>query len=307
MDRALVAALEGAGHPCTRSQLARAFADGGVRVDGVAIKPGRLVEGPLAVEVDLPAPALLSTAVPEAIPLVILHEDEHVLVLDKPAGLVVHAGPGHPSRTVVGGVLHHLGVSAEDLPVLPGNDAARPGIVHRLDKDTSGVLVVAKTGVAQAHLAAQFQAHSIDRAYLGIVVGIPAWTQRRVESRHGRDPTDRRRFTPDVPHGRHAVTKLEKLRDLHRSALMRFVLETGRTHQIRMHARALGHAIFGDRLYGRAPRDPKLRPLWDALPRHALHAARLGFDHPSAGWMCFEAPLPPDLEALLSDLQGTHD
>src|SRR5690606_8935096 len=166
-DRALVVALARAGVPCTRSQLARAFAAGDVRTDdGRAVRPGRLVDEATWVSVALPDSPLY-TAEPEAIPLAILHEDADLLVVDKPAGMVVHASVGHDAGTLVGAVLHHLGVGAEALPVLPGNDATRPGIVHRLDKDTSGVIVVAKTAFAQARLAEQFQAHRIDRHYLG--------------------------------------------------------------------------------------------------------------------------------------------
>jgi len=297
-DRALVVALARAGVPCTRSQLARAFAAGDVRTDdGRAVRPGRLVDEATWVSVALPDSPLY-TAEPEAIPLAILHEDADLLVVDKPAGMVVHASVGHDAGTLVGAVLHHLGVGAEALPVLPGNDATRPGIVHRLDKDTSGVIVVAKTAFAQARLAEQFQAHRIDRHYLGIVLGSPTWTTRTLDTRHGRDPYDRRRFSPDVAQGRRAVTHATVESVGPQAARVRFELETGRTHQIRMHARALGHPIFGDRLYAKAPRDPELGPLWEALPRHALHAARLGFEHPRGGWVRFDAPLPPALVAL---------
>lgn len=292
-----MAALEDAGRPCTRSQLARAFAAGDVTCEGEVVRPGRCVEHPSTVEVRLPDSPLL-VALPEAIPLTILHEDPELLVVDKPAGMVVHAGPGHDQGTLVGAVLHHLGVESEALPVLPGNDATRPGIVHRLDKDTSGVIVVAKTAAAQAMLSAQFQRHSIERTYLGIVVGVPEWAAQRIETLHGRDAHDRRRFSPHVERGRRAVTYAEVLARSVHTATLRFGLETGRTHQIRMHARAWGHPIFGDRLYGKSPKQPELRLPWESLPRHALHAALLGFDHPTGGHMRFESPLPPDLVVL---------
>lgn len=302
-DRALVLVLAQAGISCTRSQLARAFATGDVRAeDGRVLRPGRLVEGPAWVAVALPD-SPLRTAAPEAIPLVVLHEDADVLVVDKPAGMVVHASPGHDVGTLVGAVLHHLGVGPEALPVLPGNDATRPGIVHRLDKDTSGVLVVAKTGFAQARLAEQFQAHRIDRHYVGFVYGRPTWTTRRLETLHGRDPHDRRRFSPDVPRGRKAITHATVLGVGPQASRVRFELETGRTHQIRMHARALGLPIFGDRLYAKTPREPTLGALWEGLPRHALHAARLGFEHPRGGWVSFDAELPEELVALAHALE----
>ena len=217
--------------------------------------------------------------------------------------MVVHAGPGHPRGTLVNAVLHHLGVGPEALPVLPGNDATRPGIVHRLDRDTSGVMVIAKHLRAQEGLAAQFRAHSLRREYLGVVAPAPTLERRRIETLHGRDPADRRRFTPDVDEGRRAVTDVHVERRLRDAALCRFTLATGRTHQIRMHARWLGHPIVGDPLYGPGPAAPRVRALGAALGRHALHAAVLGVRHPITGvWLERSAPLPPDLLALLAAL-----
>ena len=291
------------GQPITRSQLARSFAAGQVRVAGRRAKPSLRVEGPLEVEVEFVAPPALAHAFPEPIPLAIVHEDEALLVVDKPAGMVVHAGPGHDRGTLVNAVLHHLGTRGGDLPVLPGNGPERPGIVHRLDRDTSGLLVVAKTLPALAKLAEQFRAHSIERAYLGVVAGIPSWDTRRVETRHGRDPADRRRFAPDQGE-RQAITTLTRVRALgEHASLLRCTLETGRTHQIRMHARHVGHPILGDALYAGRPKRP-LRAAVDALGRHALHAALLGFEHPRGGHLRFEAPLPPELDALIAALTG---
>lgn len=299
--------MVGHGQAITRSQLARSFAAGQVRVDGRAVKPSLRVEGPLAVELELVAPPALAHAFPEPIPLAIVHEDEAVLVIDKPAGMVVHAGPGHPRGTVVNAVLHHLGASgdphAEDLPVLPGNGPERPGIVHRLDRDTSGLLVVAKTLPTLADLAAQFRDHSIERAYLGVVAGVPAWDTRRVDTLHGRDPSDRRRFAPDRG-TRRAITTMTRLEALgDHASVLRFTLETGRTHQIRMHARHVGHPILGDALYAGRP-NPALRAAVAALGRHALHAAVLGFEHPAGHHLRFEAPLPPALATLVKSLAG---
>lgn len=305
-DRALVAALAALGHELTRSQLARSFSAGTVRVDGRAVKPGARVERAVEVELELVVAAPLAGAFSEDIALDIVHEDDALLVIDKPAGMVVHVGPGHERGTLVNAVLHHLEAGPERvaLPVLPGNGPERPGIVHRLDRDTSGLIVVAKTAPALAALAAQLRAHTVERSYLGIVLGALSWDTRRVETRHGRDPGDRRRFSPE--HGeRHAITNMSVVRRLGAHAsVLRFTLETGRTHQIRMHARHVGHPIFADALYGRAPRDPRLRALAEDLGRHALHAAVLGFEHPDGRRLRFESPLPPALERLESALVG---
>jgi 23S rRNA pseudouridine1911/1915/1917 synthase len=302
-DRALVQALSRIGVECSRSQLTRAFEAGGVLIEGKPVKPSRPVTGPVSVRLTLARPVPLR-AEPEDIALEIVHEDEHLLVIDKPAGMVVHAGPGHPSGTLVAAVLHHMGVQASALPTLPGNDELRPGIVHRLDKDTSGLIVVAKTMPALTHLARQFERHDIDRAYVGIVVGEVPWGVRRVETLHGRDPRDRRRYRPDVGK-RRAITEATVMQRLRAASVVRFELETGRTHQIRMHAKHLGHPIFGDDLYGRPPKDPVRRELWTTLGRHALHAAVLGFDHPGgSGRLQLSSELPVELQALLRSLGG---
>ena len=301
LDRALVVALEDAGHPLTRSQLHRAFTAGEVTTDRRPLKPGRVVDRLVEIEVVLPEPEPLS-ATPEPLPLTVVYEDAALLVVDKAAGMVVHAGPGHAHGTLVNAVLHHLEeTEAQSLPTLPGNPPTRPGIVHRLDKDTSGLLVVAKTMAAQEVLAAQFRTHSIDRAYLGIVVGNPPWQHERIETGHGRDPADRRRFSP-IGTGRRAVTEACVVQQLRGAALVRFVLETGRTHQIRMHARHVGHPIVGDVLYGGHTGAAELRARAATLGRHALHAAVLGFEHPDGRRLRFESPLPEELAALVEAL-----
>ncbi len=297
-----MAELARRGQPCSRSQLARAFAAGLVRAPGgAAIKASKLVDAELDLEVELLAPEPLHMAVPEALPLTVVYEDEHLLVIDKPAGMVVHAGPGHSRGTLVNAVLHHVGADeAEELPVLPGNDATRPGIVHRLDRDTSGLLVVARHVRAQEGLAAQFRGHTSRRTYLGVVRGVPGFAEKRVRTLHGRDPGDRRRFTWDVDEGRIAVTHVRVDRALRGAALLEFRLETGRTHQIRMHCKMLGHPILGDALYGGFGGPPPVRELAAGLGRHALHAASLGFAHPVTGAaLDFVSPLPPELAALL--------
>lgn len=306
LDAALVAALQREGHSCSRSQLARAFASGQVSVAGVvAGKPSRLVDAamratPVELELEVARPV---EAVAEDLPLTIVHEDEHLLVIDKPAGMVVHAGPGHERGTLVNAVLHHLGVTAKDLPVLPGNDETRPGIVHRLDRDTSGLIVVARNARAQEGLAAQFRVHALRRRYLGVVWGVPGFTKKSLRTRHGRDPGDRRRFSPHVDEGREAITHLEVLGPLRDAALLAFRLQTGRTHQIRMHCRLLGHPIVADAMYGGTTGSSTRRAISAALGRHALHAAELGFTHPISGQaLDFTAPLPADLAALIEQL-----
>jgi 23S rRNA pseudouridine1911/1915/1917 synthase len=310
LDRALVEALVSLGLELTRSQLARSFAAGQVRIDGRVAKPGIKLERAVEVELELLAPEPLAHAQPEPIPLRIVHEDRALLVIDKPAGMVVHAGPGHSHGTLVNAVLHHLELDrdADALPVLPGNGPERPGIVHRLDRDTSGLIVVAKTLPALTALAEQFRAHSIERAYLGVVHGVPSWAQQRVETWHGRDPSERRRFSAE--HGeRRAITTMSVVRALGPlAALLRFELETGRTHQIRMHARHVAHPIFADALYAtrasRSVREPRIAALVEQLGRHALHAAVLGFEHPDGGRLRFESPLPPELAQLVSTLES---
>ncbi len=303
LDAALVAQLQRQGQPCTRSQLARAFAAGHVRVGGApAGKPGRIVDAALEVELELHLPKPVE-AVAEDLPLRVVYEDADLLVIDKPAGMVVHAGPGHDSGTLVNAVLHHLGPRAAALPVLPGNDATRPGIVHRLDRDTSGLIVVAVSARAQEGLAEQFRVHDLRRRYLGVVWGVPVFTKRTLKTRHGRDPGDRRRFSPHVDEGREAITHIQVLRALSDAALLEFQLETGRTHQIRMHCRLLGHPIVADQMYGGMGGPPARRAISAALGRHALHAAHLGFRHPVTGVdLDFDAPLPPDLSDLLEKL-----
>lgn len=289
----------------SRSALRVSFDAGEVTVDGRRLKPSLEVAGPMLVSVVLHPPAPLR-AVPEPVPLSVLFEDADLLVVDKPAGIVVHPSAGHAGGTLVNGVLHHLGLGADGLPVLPGNDATRPGVVHRLDRDTSGAMVFTKTPVAAASLAAQFQAHSIERRYLGVLSAAPDFELQTLDTPHNRDPAERKRFAP-VQGGssRRAVTHVKIVERMSTAALAHFTLETGRTHQIRMHARHLGAPIFGDGLYGKPPRDETRRGLWTRLGRHALHAELLGFEHPRSGVVVrFNSPLPPELEALIAALRA---
>lgn len=302
LDRAVLTALSRAGIDCTRSALGRSFSAGLVTIDGDVVKPGATVRRPVAVAVGLLEARPLSAA-PEDLPLAIVYEDEHVLVVDKAAGMPVHPGPGHPGGTLVNAVLHHLAVDA--LPVLPGNPSHRPGLVHRIDRDTSGLLVLARQTAAQEALAEQFRDHTVERSYVAIVRGVPSWTTKKIDTTHGRDPADRRRFAPVPGAKRRAVSTFKVIEELGHAAVLRCRLSTGRTHQIRMHARHVGHPLLADALYGRESKVERVRDVARALGRHALHAATLGFRHPASGdYVRFESPLPADLADAIATLRN---
>ncbi|MFZ1864930.1 MAG: RluA family pseudouridine synthase [Polyangiales bacterium] len=243
-----------------------------------------------------PGPPEQLSAKPQAIPLNVLFEDLHLLVIDKPAGLVVHPAPGHPDGTLVNALLHHAKVRG-------GTDPLRPGIVHRLDKDTSGVMVVAKTPLAHERLVEMFQQHQLERAYLAIVLGRPPRSVT-YDTLHGRHPTHRKKFTSKGDRGRRAITHLETVEILRGSALVRCTLETGRTHQIRVHLADHGHPVLGDPLYGKSSGDSELRRVSAELGRQALHAALLAFEHPIEGKpMRFETEPPADFKRALDSLR----
>lgn len=232
---------------------------------------------------------------PEDIPLDILYEDDHLIIINKPAGLVVHPAPGNMSGTLVNAILAHCG---EQLLGIGG--VQRPGIVHRLDKDTTGAIVVAKTDLAHSHLQAQMKAKTARREYLGVVYGAPKTETGTIDVPLGRHPTDRKRnaVVPIEKGGRHAVTHWQVQERLGNLTLLRFRLETGRTHQIRVHSAHIGHPIVGDPTYG--PR----RDVGVNLPGQALHAERLELIHPATGeTIVAHAPLPPHFETLLAVLR----
>lgn len=275
-------------------------------------EPAEPVRAGAAYTVHLPAPAP-ATPQPQAIALSILYEDSDLVVLDKPAGLVVHPAPGNEDGTLVNALLAHCG------PGFTGIGAERrPGIVHRLDKDTSGVMVVAKTQAANDALTAAFAARDLDRAYLALCWGVPSPLAGEIEGAIGRDPRDRKRMAVVARGGKPALTRYHTLRTWQTSAaLLECRLATGRTHQIRVHLAARGHPIVGDPLYlrripapARSLQDPIRRTLLD-FPRQALHAARLGFTHPCTHQvLTFETPPPNDfndlLAALDADARGTR-
>lgn len=267
-----------------------------VSVDGrlITANSARVRAGQI-VSVDVPDPEPLNVE-PEPVALDIIYEDEDVLVIDKPRGLVVHPGPGHTRGTLVAGVLWHLGQQGQG--ALPG-DVQRPGIVHRIDKDTSGLLMVAKSPLALDDLARQLKEHSVTRVYEAIVHGTPAREKGTIMAAVGRDPRHRQRMAVVPEHlGRHAVTHYRLVASYGEYAHLQLRLETGRTHQIRVHMAFIGHPVAGDLLY--AHRDPL------GLQGQALHAAKLGFTHPRSGVRLeFEAPLPDVLQECLRKLEAS--
>ncbi len=287
----------------SRSRVKALIVEGRVTRDGVRTgEPAEPVREGARYELRLPAP-VAATPRPQSIPFDILFEDADLLVLDKPAGLVVHPAPGNEDGTLVNALLAHCG---DSLPGIGGE--RRPGIVHRLDKDTSGVMVVAKTEQALATLSAAFAARDLDRAYVAIAWGMPVPPAGEIEGAIGRDPRDRKRMAVLAHGGRHALTRYRTV-GVHEAAVSRLEcrLDTGRTHQIRVHLAARGHPLVGDPVYLRRvpavakslPEDIR-RTLLD-FPRQALHAARLGFAHPRTGApLSFETSPPADLAGLLA-------
>jgi 23S rRNA pseudouridine1911/1915/1917 synthase len=251
------------------------------------------------------APPLPSAAEPDAsVRFAVVFEDEHLVVVDKPPGLVVHPGKGNWAGTLVNGLLARPGFRGAPVDARDREGPLRPGIVHRIDKDTSGLLVVAKTEHAREGLMKQLHDHSVDRHYLALSVGVPK--AGRIETLHGRHPTHRLRFSSKVTTGKRAVTHVDVLETFGGlAALLRCRLETGRTHQIRVHlTEQCGTPLLGDSLYGPTPRAP-LRAVGERLGRQALHAARLGFEHPESGErLQFDAPLPGDMESAIAELRA---
>jgi 23S rRNA pseudouridine1911/1915/1917 synthase len=280
----------------SRSQIQRLIKEGKVQIEGLGVRPNRPVRAGETIEIEIPEPTA-ATPQPEALDVEILYQDADVVVVNKPAGMVVHPAAGHSEGTLVNALLHHI----TDLSGVGGE--LRPGIVHRLDRGTSGVMVVAKNDRAHAELSRQFHDREVEKEYVALVWGV-VQAGRRIDLPIGRDPSDRKKMSAKARRARSATTRITKARHLPGVSLLHVAISTGRTHQIRVHLSAIGHPIVGDATYGglkrRVPGD--LRPVL-ALERPFLHAGRLVFHHPSDGrTMEFEAPLPPDLQSVLDRL-----
>ncbi len=302
LDQLLAAALPA----LSRSRLKTLILEGRVACAGAVIsEPSRRVKPGERFDVVVPA-AVPAEPRAQAMPLEILFEDAELVVIVKPAGLAVHPAPGNPDKTLVNALIAHCGASLSGI-----GGVARPGIVHRLDKDTSGVMVAAKTDAAHAALSAQFQSRRIERVYLALVRGVPRPASGRIEGAIGRNPRDRKKMAVLGRGGKAAATRYRVLKTFGAAAsLLECRLETGRTHQIRVHLAHIGHPLVGDPVYGRARRrsaaelPAPLRKIIDGFRRQALHAAVLGFDHPaSRARLRFAAPPPGDFSNLLNSLE----
>jgi 23S rRNA pseudouridine1911/1915/1917 synthase len=291
LDRFLTGA-QGVG---TRSQAKHLIDAGRVRVDGAVRKGGYALRAGSAIEVELPAREPLAVE-PEPIPLVVLYEDADLLAIDKPPGMVVHPAPGARRGTLVHALAHRLGALAGV------GDPERPGIVHRLDRDTSGVLLVARTVRALEGLARQFRERTVEKRYLAVVRGRLQPDRGVIDRPIGRHPRERKRMSVRARRGRAAVTRWRVLERLPGATVVRLLPETGRTHQLRVHLAAAGHPIVGDPVYGARRRGAE--GAGPRLGRQALHAEEIRFTHPTTQVrLTVRAPLPPDLEQLLAALR----
>ncbi|MBA4165619.1 MAG: RluA family pseudouridine synthase [Erythrobacter sp.] len=284
----------------SRERVKALIAQGCVMVDGSqANSASAKVAGGTPFTIAVP-PADEPEAQAQEIALDVVYEDEHLIVINKPAGMVVHPAAGNREGTLVNALLHHCRGQLSGI-----GGVARPGIVHRIDKDTSGLLVVAKSDKAHEGLARQFAEHSIERRYLAVCAGHPVPAQGTIAGKIGRSDANRKKMAlldKNSSRGKHAITHYKVLKRLDSCALIECRLETGRTHQVRVHCASIGHALIGDPLYGRTP--AKLRPVLKELgfARQALHAASLGFIHPVSGErMAFECELPADMRALIDE------
>lgn len=285
----------------SRSQIQKLIKDGHVTGPLKAVRPGAAVKTGQTFEIDLP-PVAAARAVAEDLPLPILYEDADLVVIDKPAGMVVHPAAGHSSGTVVNALLYLV----DDLSGVGGE--LRPGIVHRLDRGTSGVMVAAKNDAAHQELSRQFHDREVDKEYVALVWGL-VQQGRRIDAPIGRDPGDRQKMSTRARRARSAVTRVTQAEHLRGVSLLHVAIATGRTHQIRVHLSAIGHPIVGDPTYGGVHRrvSNDVRAV-QRLARPFLHAARLAFAHPSDGRrMEFISPLPHDLQTVLDDIRERQD
>lgn len=283
----------------SRSALQRLIQDGRITVNGLPAKPSQKIKPGDRIVLEIPRPEPLEMK-PEPIPLDVLYEDEAILVLNKPAGLVVHPAPGHWSGTLINALLHHFDSPQGSLSTIGGKE--RPGLVHRLDKETSGIMVIAKTDEAHRSLAAQFKQHSITRVYEALAWGVIKKPEGVIELAIGRDLKERKKFSARTARPKASATVYRVLKRFGKLAtFVELFPQTGRTHQIRVHLAALGHPVLGDPIYGGG----KVRELGGvAIPRVMLHARTLGFLHPTTGrHMGHSSQLPLDMSAIIDALE----
>jgi len=296
----------------SRNKVQNAIRAGSVQVDDRDVKPNYRVRPGNTISIVLPrTPEDSEGILPQNIPLNIIHEDDDLLIINKPFGLAVHPGVGIPNGTLVNAVAWHLKEELEQLPIKEGNEPNRAGIVHRIDKDTTGIMVVAKNSYAMTHLANQFFKHTIERRYYALVWGNMEADSGTIRGNIGRNPNDRRLFMvfPEGEDGKWAVTHWKVVERFYYCTLVECRLETGRTHQIRVHLKSIGHTLFGDVRYGgnqilKGTLYPKYRQFVEKslalLPRQALHAKILGFEHPTTKQhIRFESDLPEDMQAVI--------
>ena len=311
IDKFLMGRLE----KVSRNKVQNAIRADAIKVNDRSVKPNYKVKPGDQIKVILTKdPDANQELLPEPIPLDIIYEDEAVLVLNKQAGLVVHPGIGNYTGTLVNGLVHYF--QENQLPLLPKNPRSRPGLVHRIDKDTTGLLVIAKTDFAMTHLAKQFFDHTVERRYQALVWGNFEEEEGTITGHIGRNPSDRFQMTvfPDGEAGKHAVTHYKVLKDYYYVSLVECQLETGRTHQIRAHMKYMRHPLFADKKYGGdqivkgtvySKYKQFVQNCLAICDRQCLHARTLGFVHPESGEdMRFEAPLPEDMSAVLQKWEG---
>jgi 23S rRNA pseudouridine1911/1915/1917 synthase len=296
LDTAVAAALP----QLSRARVQALLAENALLIDGAPVGDGSSHKfSGKSFSLSIPAPRP-DKAEAQDIALNIVYEDDHLLVVDKPAGLVVHPAAGHPDGTLVNALLHHCRGKLSGI-----GGVERPGIVHRIDRDTSGLLVVAKSNAAHEGLAKLFATHDIERRYLAIVSGIPAPPAGSVRTQIGRSTTNRKKMAvlPDNK-GKHAVTHFKTEERFKSTALVSCTLETGRTHQVRVHMAHIGHPLIGDSVYSNRQNPYRIGPNQSKFERQALHAASLGFIHPVSGeTLRFDSSLPEDMQLLLSALR----
>ncbi|HLH32470.1 MAG TPA: RluA family pseudouridine synthase [Terriglobia bacterium] len=282
----------------TRSQIQLLNRSGAIRIEGHTDKSGYRIRGGETIEIDLDAIAPAASLTPEQIPLQIYFEDQDIAVIEKPAGLVVHPGSGTAGATLVHGLIFHFQQLSNS-----GGDA-RPGIVHRLDKKTSGLLVVAKNNMAHARLSNEFQERKVQKTYIALVHGKPRQQAGTIELSVGRHPTVRTRMTANPARGRTAYSEYRVVEEFRGFSLLEVRIKTGRTHQIRVHLSAIGHPVVGDDVYGERSYKEFVKK-YGPMNRYFLHAADLRFNHPTTGApLEFHSPLPRELQSLLESIKS---